>query len=211
MFGRSLSQRAKLLDAGIPVIQRALQGERFRDGTREVFVRPLPLQKPYPPILLGGGVPATAIRAARFGVGLYPMAPSVIPLYKEECAKLGRRPGPIVFSMAQVHVSEDPEKTWREVEPHVLHVVRSYSRWTEGTTSSSPYAGLSDIASIKRSGIYQVLTPAQAVALAGEADKIGADLTIAPVYGGMNPDVGWQCIELFLAKVLPHIKKRPVG
>jgi alkanesulfonate monooxygenase SsuD/methylene tetrahydromethanopterin reductase-like flavin-dependent oxidoreductase (luciferase family) len=206
MFRRSVHDRAKLLDAGVPVIQRALTGERFMDNGREVFIRPLPLQKPHPTILMGGGVPATAKRAAKFGVGLYPMHPSIIPLYKDECAKLGRKPGPIVFNMAQIHISEDPERTWSQVGIHVLQVAKSYAEMTEGATSSSPFAGLTTLEAVRKSGIYQVLTPDEALKLCEEADKIGGDLTLAPLAGGMNPKLGWENIELFLNKVLPRLK-----
>jgi alkanesulfonate monooxygenase SsuD/methylene tetrahydromethanopterin reductase-like flavin-dependent oxidoreductase (luciferase family) len=207
MFRRSVHERAKAMDAGIPVIQRALSGERFKDADREVFVRPLPLQKPYPPLFLGGGVPATAKRAARFGLGLYPMHPSVIPIYKDECAKQSRKPGPIVFSMVQMHISDDPERTWSQVGPHVLHVARSYAEWTEGASSSSPYAGLTTLDAVRKSGIYQILTPDEAVRLCTEADKIGADLALAPLMGGMDPQIGWESIHMLINKVLPRVKK----
>jgi alkanesulfonate monooxygenase SsuD/methylene tetrahydromethanopterin reductase-like flavin-dependent oxidoreductase (luciferase family) len=211
MFRRSLTERGKLLDAGVPVILRALSGERFKDEGREIYIRPLSVQKPHPTIFLGGGVPATAKRAARFGVGLYPLTPAIIPMYQEECAKRGRSPGPIVFGIANVHISEDPEMTWSKIEHNVLHVVRSYAKWTEGTTSSSPYAGLDNLESLKKSGIYRVLTPDEAIKLASEADKIGGDLTMAPLFGGMDPDIGWRSIELCLQKVVPRLVKKPLG
>ena len=56
MFGRSLKDRAKLMDEGLDVITRALAGERFEYDDREIFVRPLPRSRP-PKILVGGGVP----------------------------------------------------------------------------------------------------------------------------------------------------------
>ena len=73
MFGRSMKDRGRLLDEGIDIILRALHGERFHHGTREVFVRPLPVQKPEDILIVGGGVEASARRAARFGLGFGPM------------------------------------------------------------------------------------------------------------------------------------------
>lgn len=207
MFKAPLHGRGKAMDEGIPLIQRALSGERFRADGREIFVRPLPIQKPYPPLFIGGGVAATARRAARFGAGLYPLNPQIIPLYNEECAKLGRKPGPIVHNIGWIHVSEDPEKTWTQVAPHVLHVAQSYAEWSEGTTSSSPFQGMNTMEAVKASGIYRVITPDECVQMAAEADKIGADFGLAPIMGGLDPKIGWKNLELFVEKVLPRIKK----
>ena len=65
-FGVSMRDRGRLLDEGIDIILRALKGERFMAGGREVYVRPLPVQKPEDILLVGGGVDASAKRAARF-------------------------------------------------------------------------------------------------------------------------------------------------
>src|ERR1700733_10360951 len=40
MFRASLHDRAKALDEGVPLIQRALSGDRFMADGREVFIRP---------------------------------------------------------------------------------------------------------------------------------------------------------------------------
>ena len=65
MFGASLKDRGRLLDEGIDTILRALAGERFEASGRPVYVRPLPVQKPADIVLVGGGVEASARRAAR--------------------------------------------------------------------------------------------------------------------------------------------------
>ena len=46
MFGKSLSDRARLMDEGLDVITRTLAGERFMYADREIFVRPLPRSHP---------------------------------------------------------------------------------------------------------------------------------------------------------------------
>ena len=56
LFKASLHDRGKLLDQGIDIILRALHGERFSTDGREVFVRPLPIQKPEAILFGGGGV-----------------------------------------------------------------------------------------------------------------------------------------------------------
>ena len=77
-FRKSLKDRAKLMDSGIDTILRALHGERFEADGRPVYVRPLPMQKPEDIILVGGGVPAAAKRAARFGLGFGPISGELV-------------------------------------------------------------------------------------------------------------------------------------
>lgn len=89
MFGVSLKDRARLLDEGLDIILRALRGERFEVNGRPVYVRPLPVQPPEDIVFVGGGVAASARRAARFGVGLGPMRADIIPIYEQECATSG--------------------------------------------------------------------------------------------------------------------------
>ena len=211
MFGRSIADRARLMDEGIPVMLRALSGERFTEGGREIFVRPLPLQKPHDIILVGGGVPAAARRAARLGLGMMPMPMSqhLVPLYMEECAKLGREPGRLMRGAGQhLHISEDPDRTWRQVAPHVMHVLRSYARFTEGTTSSSPFEDLKNEEQARRSGFYKIVTPDEAVTLAEEAEKLGSNyFMMDPVIGGLNPESGWESLELLANKVIPRLRR----
>ena len=214
MFRRSVSERGKALDEGIPIIQRALQGERFVADGREIFVSPRPVQKPYPRIFAGGGVEASAKRGARLGIGLMPMNPALVPLYNEECARLGRKPGPIITGLSWLHVSDTPEKTRKEVEPHLLHYVRSYAEFAEGAASSSPFVGMNTMEDIEKSGIFTIVTPEQCAQLAREAQKFAGYYNISPLIGGLSPKVGWKSLELLVEKVLPmlgHGKKKKAG
>jgi alkanesulfonate monooxygenase SsuD/methylene tetrahydromethanopterin reductase-like flavin-dependent oxidoreductase (luciferase family) len=211
MFGRDLHTRGRALDAAVPIVQRALAGERFEADGRPIFVRPLPVQKPVS-ILMGGGVEAAAKRAARLGVGFCPMSPALTPVYTAECARLGREPGKIIAHMTQLHVSEDPDRTWRELEPHVLQFVRSYAEFAEGAAQSgSPYAGMDDLEKVKTSGVLTVATPDEAVDVIARAASLGAGVALHPLLGGMSPRLGFESLELFLGKVLPRIREPEAG
>jgi hypothetical protein len=91
-FRVSLHDRAKLMDKGIEIILRALRGERFEDDGREIFVRPLPVQDPRDILLVGGGVKASALRAARFDLGFAPVTPKLFALYEEQMRERGQQP-----------------------------------------------------------------------------------------------------------------------
>jgi len=61
-----------------------------------IFMWPKPVQKPYPPIHVGGGFPGAAKRAARYGNGWIPIAgrdddlPTQIPEFKKLAEEAGR-------------------------------------------------------------------------------------------------------------------------
>jgi alkanesulfonate monooxygenase SsuD/methylene tetrahydromethanopterin reductase-like flavin-dependent oxidoreductase (luciferase family) len=199
-FGVSIHDRARLMDEGVQIILRALSGERFEAGGRPVYVTPQPARRP--PLYIGGGVPASARRAARFGLGLWPLTADIIPVYEEACRKLGREPGPVISgSGSYIHVSEDPDATWAEIWPHVAHVARTYATWSaDAENAANPFHGMDNEAAIRASGFYQVVTPDECVAIARQR-TVG----LAPLVGGLSPDIGWKNLELYCTKVLPRI------
>jgi len=209
MFGKSLHDRARLMDEGLDVITRALAGERFEYQGREIFVRPLPRSRP-PKILVGGGVAPAARRAAKYGVGLWVLQPEMMPecqrliaLYKDECRKLGRMPGLVMSSQPAVHVARDPEAAWEQIGHHLLHLAKSYASWASDVdTTTSPFYGIDTIEAVRAAGFLNVLTPEQAVAFARKTP-----ISLTPLISGLSPKIGWEMLELFAAEVMPKLKK----
>lgn len=87
----------------------------------EMMTWPKPVQKPHPPILLGGGFPGGAKRAIRYGDGWMPIdgrgwdITETLSEFRQMAAAEGREPDdlpPSIFA-----ASEDPErlKTYRDV------------------------------------------------------------------------------------------------
>jgi alkanesulfonate monooxygenase SsuD/methylene tetrahydromethanopterin reductase-like flavin-dependent oxidoreductase (luciferase family) len=208
-FGVDYHQRGRLLDEGLEVVVRALAGERFEHRGREVFVRPLPLQRPHPPFFVAGGVEAAARRAARFDMGFAPMNDALWTVYDDECRRLGQEPGAKlgVSGPICVHVSEDPDASWAELEPHILHVAETYRRWAaEANSTNSTYAGLVDRQAVRMSGKYRVVTPDECVRLAAEQAARHSSLVFQPLIGGLAPEIGWKSLELFANAVLPRLQ-----
>jgi hypothetical protein len=58
---------------------------------------------------------------------------------------------------------------------------------------------------VRRSGVSQVLTPDETVALADTQGDAGSVL-LHPLMGGIPPELGWQCLELFERAVLPRVR-----
>lgn len=212
MFGKSLKDRAKLMDDGIEIVLRALHGERFEKNGRPIFIRPLPVQAPEDIVMVGGGVPASAKRAAKFDVGFGPMKPDLIDIYLAECERLGNQPRrysrPKPGMPISIHLCEDPEAGWQALERHAVHVITEYAKWAEqeGNASNSPFKGMTDPAVLRQAGLFAAWTPEQLltkIADMGDNTSVG----FQPLLGGMSPDEGWKSLKL-LEQVMPHIQAK---
>jgi len=98
-LGVDFHHRGKALDAGIPVVAKALEQE-FVDG---FGARPRPVQQPRPPIWIAGSSPAAIRRAAQFGDGWLPQGPSnaeLVATLQTHREKAGRAEGP--FAIGQI-------------------------------------------------------------------------------------------------------------
>jgi len=209
MFRKSLKDRAKLMDSGIDTILRALRGERFEADGRPVYVRPLPVQEPEDILLVGGGVPASARRAVRHGLGIAPITSDIVDVYLDECRRLGReprrylRPGPVPLT---IHLCEDPERGWAAIERHAVHVITEYAAWAEqeGDESTSPFKGLTDPAVLRQAGLFAAWTPDQLLAKVAEMPD-HSRFPFQPLLGGLSPEEGWKSLKL-LEETMPKLK-----
>jgi len=204
MAGVDPKQRGRLLEEYIGVMRQAWTGEPFEWRGRTYRVTPKP---PFaPPVLVGGSTPIAARRAARLEAGFFPAVgdPALKTAYEEECARVGFRGG---FAMVPsgpgfVHVTEDPEADWRRILPHALYDARTYAAWQPPDQRSQMHVDGEDEASLKKSGVYAVVTPEQALALAREHRR----MILHPLMGGLAPDLGWKSLRLFAERVLPHLE-----
>jgi len=207
MFGIEQSQRVALLEEIILTLEQAWTGEPFEFRGRTVMVRPTPVQKPRPPIYIGGSAEASAYRAARLGDGYFPAHPGLFEIYQEELRRLGKpvpEPpkgrGPLFL-----FVSEDPERDWPLVAPHVIYTSRSNFEWAkERGVGSTPYPPVDTLEDLKSSDKFAVVTPDECVALATSLPA-DAELTFQPLMGALDPDIGWRSLRLFESAVAPRL------
>ena len=208
-FGKSLSARGRLVEEGIATLRQAWTGEAFSYQGRGARVTPTPVQKPLP-IALGGASAAAARRAARCADAFIPAMPELMDVYRAECAALGRSAAPAErMGPLFLHVAEDPDRAWARIAPHALHETNGYGRWmAESMGDKAVFTPSDDAAQLRASGAYQVVTPEQCLAIARDLGP-GGRLALHPLMGGMDPDLGWESLELFTAKVLPHLELEP--
>jgi alkanesulfonate monooxygenase SsuD/methylene tetrahydromethanopterin reductase-like flavin-dependent oxidoreductase (luciferase family) len=214
MFGVAMRKRGALADEGLATLLAAFTGEPFSYRGRTVRVTPAPVHGRIP-LYVGGAVAASARRAARFGDGFFPTVPTaeLAQLYLDECAAMGRAPGRVI-SMALpplfIHVAEDPDKAWAQIAPHAVNEMTEYGRWAAEaaalSTMDSPYQEAPDPDGLRASGVYAVVTPAEAVGLIRRIESAGRVVNFKPMMGGLSPDLAWESLELYAGKVLPALR-----
>ena len=208
MFDREWKKRGKRLDECLEVMLQAWTGEPFEYNGATVQVLPRPIQQPHPMLFVGGSGPAAARRAARFGFGFFPAAgdESLAALYYEECARLEKEPGWVALPAGPgtLFCAEDPDKMWAEIGEYLLHDAVTYNSWQTPDIKSHVKAEATTVEGLRAEGVYQILTPAECVALAGELGPLGS-FTHHPLCGGTPADKAWESLELFVDKVMPHL------
>lgn len=207
MFGVEKKQRVAVLEDALGVLQKAWTGEPFDYRGQEVVVRPRPHQRPRPPLYIGGSAEPSALRAARFGDGYMPAMPGLWEIYTAECERLGRPVGPKPPGKGPLflHVSDDPERDWEVVAPHVLYTAASNAEWAkERGVGATPYPAATTVEELKAHPRFMVVTPRELTehALALPDDS---ELCFQPLMGGLPPEIGWSSLTLFEERVLPDL------
>jgi alkanesulfonate monooxygenase SsuD/methylene tetrahydromethanopterin reductase-like flavin-dependent oxidoreductase (luciferase family) len=203
MAGVDRTQRGKLFDEYVGVLQQAWTGTPFRWRDRTVLVTPAPASAPL--VLVGGSTPKAAKRAARLRCGFFPAVrdPALARVYEEACAAAGFTgfvvmPGGPGF----VHVTDDPARDWARIAPHALHDARTYHEWQTPGQRSEVHVDAVTEDDVRRSDVYKVVTPDGCVELAREHGRV----LLHPLMGGIEPELGWASLELFASAVLPRIR-----
>jgi alkanesulfonate monooxygenase SsuD/methylene tetrahydromethanopterin reductase-like flavin-dependent oxidoreductase (luciferase family) len=203
MAGVDRTQRGKLFDEYVTVMQQAWSGKPFTWRERTVHVTPAPASPPL--VLVGGSTAKAAKRAARLRCGFFPAVgdPELQRIYDEACAAAGFTgftvmPGGPGF----VHVTDDPERDWTRIAPHALHDARTYHDWQTPGQRSQVHVDAVTEDDVRRSAVYKVVTPDGCVEIAREHGRV----ILHPLMGGIDPELGWAGLKLFASAVLPRIR-----
>ena len=207
MFGQSLGARGRRMEESLGVLRQAWTGDEFTYEGRTVRVTPRPYTPGGPPLLYGGGTPAAARRAARFGLPFLAQvaAPELEAVYRDECARHGVDAGmciiPAAGAATSLFVAEDVDEGWARYGPHMLHDARMYASWLGGTAAASKSVAPTVEAMRAEAGAYRVVTPTEAVAYVREFGL----LPLHPLCGGCPPDDAWASLRLVASDVLPAL------
>lgn len=204
MAGVDRKRRGTLLEESVRAMRQAWTGEPFEYRGRTVRVTPKPAIPPV--VMVGGSTEKAARRAARLHCGFFPSIADVKlkEIYEQECAAVGFAGGfmSLPGGPGFVHVSEDPERDWARIGEHALYDAQSYAAWQTPDQRSQVHVQGQTVADVRKSGVYQVLTPDECLALAEREGRI----ILHPLMGGIPAALGWESIELFTKKVLPKLR-----
>jgi probable F420-dependent oxidoreductase len=216
-FSVPFKERGARTNQSLEIIRRLLRGEavtfksEFFDFNN-VKVTPEPIQKPHPPVWLGGFTPAALRRAARYGDGFtVPGATrDVYDQYVAELKKLNRPTDNIRFASAFwcLIVSNDPEKTFAEAANHIIYQANNYSAWLSAAGLQPLSAYLRDPEQLRQSGLLKVVEPDAAITMI--RDFI-SNVPITHFYSwtlppGLPPRWAQAHLELFASRVIPAFR-----
>ncbi|MGE3329072.1 MAG: LLM class flavin-dependent oxidoreductase [Acidimicrobiia bacterium] len=223
MAGVDRSSRGQLVAECAEVLQAAWTGEPFVFRGREVLVTPTPATPGGPTIYIGGKSVPAARRAARLRLPFLPAVadPVVVGAYLEEAERIGfdgaevngftslaqyqARPGadvPPPMVPGFVMVANDPDATWARIAENALYDAETYAAWQDDTVHSDwAVMDAAGAESLRTSGRYAMVTPAQCIELAHR----NGGLILHPLMGGIEPELAWESLRLFETDVLPYL------
>lgn len=164
-FGISSKERGGRSNEGLEIIRRLWEGETlsYKGKYYEINnakLAPEPVQKPRPPLYVGGFTPAGVRRAAKYGDGFLGtgLIKELYDHYVAELKNLGKPTTNLTVGGGYFWLiaSEDPEKTWNEAVEHVLYQLNGYAEWFEKAGMPLlPY--IRDAEHLKELGLFSVV------------------------------------------------------
>ncbi|UUO01818.1 LLM class flavin-dependent oxidoreductase [Mycolicibacterium novocastrense] len=216
-FGVDFSKRGSRTDEFVEIVQRLWAGETFNfQGKHFQFkntsIKPTP-SRGRVPLFFGGSTEKAIERTARFGDGYFGNM-DVVDLYREKLRDHGKDPTSARIRIQGLFyvVAHDRDKALDELAPYFLHVNNSYGQWL---TEDRASIGMGDstllkpmtLEKFKKSGILQVLTPAEAVEFFnGMRAKAPVEHFTMMLPPGLPPSQFKPYAEVFAREVIPAFR-----
>jgi len=205
MFGKQLSDRVVDFEDAIQLMLDAWRGGDVSYRGQRVRINPLPATKPHPNLVIGGSVPASARRAARFHLPYCPAVPdpALAEEYYAEAAKVGFE-NPVAMlnrGPGLVMVCDDPDVVWAEIGELLLYDAMVYEGWQGPEHRSSWRTSASTVEQLRSSPNYAIVTPDECVELV----RRNGVAVLHPLVAGIDPRIGWESLQLVVDRVMPAL------
>jgi alkanesulfonate monooxygenase SsuD/methylene tetrahydromethanopterin reductase-like flavin-dependent oxidoreductase (luciferase family) len=217
-------ERAGRMQESLTIVRELLSGEAVTiDGKyntlRDIRISPPALQRPHPPIWVGGTVPKSIERAARMGLHFLAGGPGFANVYDDALRDSGRDPDDFhIATLQPTYVAPTREQAWQLAARPLRYMATAYRKWTDeakGVSDPEQAAALPSIDEIIRT---------QSMDFFGEAVFVGTPedvieqiedcrsrsrlthLVCGMALPGMPPDQIRAGMELFARQVIPHFR-----
>ncbi len=147
------------------------------------------------------------MRAARGGYQYFPGHPGLFDVYAAERAAQGfPPPEPLVRSGASfLYISDDPDRDWPRVAPHVAYATNLYAEWaTERGSGDTLYKAADSVEALKAMPNIQVVTPDQCFDWL-KTQPANTGINFHALLGGLDPELSWASLLRFEKQVLPRL------
>jgi alkanesulfonate monooxygenase SsuD/methylene tetrahydromethanopterin reductase-like flavin-dependent oxidoreductase (luciferase family) len=220
VFGVPMSERVSRLTEGVEIIRRLWTEDRVTHRGRhwqleDVSIRPRPLQRPRPPILVGSQVPAGIARAAWIADGwLVVPIPTVDEFAAQAAAFQAARaaaglPAGQVCRLLEVVCAADEDTAIRRAAPFLLEKYAAYLSWgIPGITldrAAPPAEQLRRLAA-NRFAVGSPLQVTEALLAQHRAGVTHATMRVS--WPGMDQKDVLAGLELLGREVLPEVRRR---
>ncbi len=218
-------ERAGRMQENLMIVRRLLSGESVTiDGRyttlHGIRISPPALQRPHPPIWVGGTAPKAIERAARMGLHFLTGGPGSVDIYDDTLRATGKDPGDFhVAAMRPTFVAATRERAWELAAKPLRYMAAGYLQWTAEADGASDTteraAALPSVEEIIRKQSFDFFGEA---ALVGTPDEVIAqiedyrtssrltDLVCGMALPGMPPDQIRAGMELFAREIIPHFR-----
>jgi alkanesulfonate monooxygenase SsuD/methylene tetrahydromethanopterin reductase-like flavin-dependent oxidoreductase (luciferase family) len=206
--GADFGRRGRLVEDQLALLLRAKSGEPFEHEGRHIHVTPAPVTPGGPVVIWGGGSPAAAKRAARFGLDFIAQGggQELEEIYANEARANGRQPGfcmiPPTDLATTIFVADDLDAAWAELGPHLLHDVRSYAAINPGNTHTASLSTATSVEELRADDrTHRIVTVDEAVSMM----RAGTPLPLQPLVGGLAPEIAWRYLRTVTDEVMHRL------
>lgn len=221
IFGVPMAERVSRLAESVEIIRRLWTEDHVTHNGRhwqfaDVSIRPRPLQRPRPPILIGAQVDAAIVRAAKISDGWLVVPtptmdelPAQMKLYTSTRAAAGLPPTEHICRLYEVACAPDEDTAFRRVAPYLLQKYASYASWGLAGVSQDRGGAPADQLRRLAANRFAVGTPAQVTDALMAQHRAGiTHLSMRVSWPGMGQDDILAGIEILGRQVLPEVRRR---